>query len=56
MVKVQLRSDLDEKTSEMLLFIKKWLNTNYNTEAVKFCIKQTYEALKDSGTTVIRRE
>jgi len=44
--KISIRSDLDEESSKELLEIKKWLGTKYITEAVKFCIRQTYVALK----------
>ena len=39
--------DIDEETAKMLRIIMKWSNTNYKSEEVKFCIKQTYSALKE---------
>ncbi len=49
----QLRIDLDENSVRMLEIIKNWLNTTYNTEAVKFSIKRTYELLENSKLSIL---
>jgi len=45
-IRVTVRSDFTGSIAEELLTIKKWLGTSYVTEAVKFCIHQTYLGYK----------
>lgn len=50
--KIIVRSDIVGEIAKELEQIKKWLGTTYMTEALKFCIHQTYLGLKEGKVRV----
>lgn len=44
--KITIRSDFTGEIADQLLEIKAWLGTGYTSEALRFCISQTYRLFK----------